>query len=97
MSSPAVTVLEALEAQLYARKGGDAQSSYTASLYAKGVDGIAKKIGEESAEVIIAGKNGAADEIAWEVGDLLYHTLVLLEASGVPLEAIYAELIKRRK
>ena len=73
------------------------EGSYTAKLLSGGIDRIAKKVGEESAEVIIAAKNGAPSEIAWEVGDLLYHTLVLLEATGVPLDAIYEELIKRRK
>ncbi len=63
----------------------------------EGIDRIVKKIGEEAAEVVIAGKNGAPTEIAWEVADLLYHTLVLLEATGVPLDDVYAELIKRRK
>ena len=90
-------VLAELAAVIAQRNRDRPDGSYTAKLLSEGVDRIAKKIGEEAAEVIIAGKNGAAPEIAWEVADLLYHTLILLEATGVPLDAVYAELVKRRK
>lgn len=73
------------------------EGSYTTSLFRSGVDTILKKIGEESGEVIIATKNHKPDEIAWEVSDLLYHMLVLLENEGVPLSAIAAELERRGK
>jgi phosphoribosyl-ATP pyrophosphohydrolase/phosphoribosyl-AMP cyclohydrolase len=79
------------------RRGADPATSYTAKLLAGGVDRIGKKIGEEATEVVIAAKNGARAEIAWEVGDLLYHTIVLLEACGVPLDAIGEELLRRAK
>lgn len=90
-------VIEELAAVIAQRNRERPEGSYTAKLLAEGIDRIAKKIGEEAAEVIIAGKNGVREEIAWEVGDLLYHTLVLLESTGVPLTAIYDELVKRRK
>jgi phosphoribosyl-ATP pyrophosphohydrolase/phosphoribosyl-AMP cyclohydrolase len=69
--------------------------SYTARLLEGGADRILKKVGEEAGEVIIAGKNHDRKEIAWEVADLLYHTLVLLEAEGVELADVAAELQKR--
>jgi phosphoribosyl-ATP pyrophosphohydrolase/phosphoribosyl-AMP cyclohydrolase len=90
-------VLEELAAVIAQRNRDRPEGSYTAKLLSEGIDRIVKKIGEEAAEVVIAGKNGAPTEIAWEVADLLYHTLVLLEATGVPLDDVYAELIKRRK
>jgi phosphoribosyl-AMP cyclohydrolase / phosphoribosyl-ATP pyrophosphohydrolase len=95
--SPGPEVLEELAATIAQRNRDRPEGSYTAKLLTEGIDRIVKKIGEEAAEVIIAGKNASREEIAWEVGDLLYHTLVMLEATGVPLDAIYAELVKRRK
>ena len=58
---------------------------------------IAKKVGEESAEVIIAAMKGNTDEIRYESADLIYHLLVLLAASGMAPEEVYRELRKRRK
>jgi phosphoribosyl-ATP pyrophosphohydrolase/phosphoribosyl-AMP cyclohydrolase len=72
------------------------EGSYVAGLLKSGIDRIAKKVGEESAETIIAAKNGAHDEIVWEVADLWFHSLVLLEATGVPVEDLWAELARRR-
>jgi phosphoribosyl-ATP pyrophosphohydrolase/phosphoribosyl-AMP cyclohydrolase len=69
--------------------------SYTVKLLDGGVDRIGKKIGEEAAEVIIAAKNAAPDELAWELSDLLYHSLVLLAQQGVEIEAIWEELRRR--
>lgn len=95
MSAPASQILEALDAQLLARKGADAASSYTASLYAKGVDGIAKKVGEEAAETIIAAKNPDDAALVYEVADLWFHTLVLLTHRGLSSQAVLAELARR--
>ncbi len=89
--------LDHLGATIAARRGASPESSYTAKLLAGGVDRIAKKVGEEATEVVIAAKNGAPDEIAWEVADLFYHTLVLLEERGVSLESVGAELLRRAK
>jgi phosphoribosyl-ATP pyrophosphohydrolase/phosphoribosyl-AMP cyclohydrolase len=69
--------------------------AYTTKLLDGGVDRIGKKIGEEAAEVIIAAKNNAPDELTWEVADLLYHTLVLLQKQELPLDAIWSELRRR--
>ena len=73
------------------------EGSYTTYLFDKGIDKILKKVGEESAETIIAAKNGDADQFVGEVSDLIYHLLVLLVARGANLDAIRDELAKRRK
>lgn len=68
------------------------EGSYTARLLEAGTDKILKKIGEEAGEVLIAAKNHRKEEIVWEVADLLYHTLVLLQAEGVRLSDVAVEL-----
>jgi phosphoribosyl-ATP pyrophosphohydrolase len=88
-------VLGELAGILEARKGSPPESSYTASLYAGGVDAILKKIGEEAAEVIIAGKAGERDAIIHETADLWFHTLVLLASAGLAPADILAELKRR--
>jgi phosphoribosyl-ATP pyrophosphohydrolase/phosphoribosyl-AMP cyclohydrolase len=69
--------------------------SYTAKLLRGGVDRIGKKIGEEAAEVIIAAKNGSPAELTYEMADLIYHSLVLLENQGVTPEDVWRELERR--
>ena len=71
------------------------ENSYTVKLLEGGIDRILKKVGEEAGEVIIAAKNHRPEEISWEVADLLYHTLVMLEAEGVSLSMVARELEKR--
>lgn len=71
------------------------QGSYTTYLFEQGIDKIGKKIGEESAEVIIAAKNGDPEPLAGEAADLLYHLLVLLQASNVPLDDVWNVLAQR--
>lgn len=70
--------------------------SYTNYLLAQGIDKILKKVGEESAEVIIAAKNDGTDELRYETADLLYHLLVLLEQKDLELSDVFAELSRRR-
>ena len=89
-------IMDELYAVISDRKQNPKEGSYTNYLFDKGVDKICKKIGEEAAEVIIAAKNNNADEIIYEVSDLLYHLNVLLVQSEIPLDSIYAELKKRR-
>jgi phosphoribosyl-AMP cyclohydrolase / phosphoribosyl-ATP pyrophosphohydrolase len=72
------------------------EGSYTVKMLDAGIDRILKKVGEESGEVIIAAKNHSKEEIAWEVADLLYHTLVMLELEGVSLGRVGAQLRGRR-
>lgn len=69
--------------------------SYVTRLLEGGVDRIAKKVGEEATEVVIAVKNADAAEIRWEAADLLFHLLVLLRASGTPVSDVEAELARR--
>jgi phosphoribosyl-ATP pyrophosphohydrolase/phosphoribosyl-AMP cyclohydrolase len=79
------------------RKANPVEGSYTAKLFAGGVDRIGKKIGEEATEVVIAAKNADTNELVWETADLLYHALVLLAERGVALDEIGAELSRRAK
>ena len=79
------------------RKAHPVAGSYTAKLFAGGVDRIAKKIGEEATEVVIAAKNDDRAELVWETADLFYHTLVLLAERGVALDEVGAELSRRAK
>lgn len=88
-------VLRKLEAVLEQRKSANANESYVSSLYTKGLDEILKKIGEESAEVIMASKDGNQDKIVHEVADLWFHTLVLLRHKDIEIDKIQQELSKR--
>ncbi len=87
----------ALARTIAARKLHPVEGSYTAKLFAGGVDRIGKKIGEEATEVVIAAKNADRAELVWETADLLYHTLVLLAERGVALDEVGAELSRRAK
>ena len=80
---------------LESRKQADPDSSYVASLYHKGLDTILKKIGEESAETIIAGKGGDEEQIIYEMADLWFHSLVLLAHKGLSAEQVLQELDRR--
>ena len=71
------------------------EGSYTTKLLAGGMDRILKKVGEEAGEVLIAAKNGVTGEVAWEVADLVYHLLVMLEAGNVSLDEVAQELQRR--
>ncbi|MGK0466328.1 phosphoribosyl-ATP diphosphatase [Clostridium sp.] len=79
------------------RKGNPIEGSYTSYLFEEGLDKILKKIGEESAEVIISAKNDDQKEIVLEISDLFYHTLVLMALKGIKVEDIVEELETRRK
>jgi len=87
--------VNALAAVIAERKRSPAPGSYTAKLFAGGVDRIGKKIGEEATEVVIAAKNADRGELVWETADLLYHTLVLLAERGIALDEVGAELTRR--
>jgi phosphoribosyl-ATP pyrophosphohydrolase len=88
-------ILERLARILEERKGADPDRSYVASLYAKGLDAILKKIGEEATETVMAAKDGAPERIVSEVADLWFHTLVLLAQQGLGPDAVLAELDRR--
>ncbi|MDJ0693651.1 bifunctional phosphoribosyl-AMP cyclohydrolase/phosphoribosyl-ATP diphosphatase HisIE [Mastigocoleus sp. MO_188.B34] len=79
------------------RRDNPSEDSYTCKLFKGGDNKILKKIGEESAEVVMAFKDDEPDEIAGEVADLLYHTLVALAHHQVDIKAVYRKLQERRK
>jgi len=89
------TILDAVYLVVQERKNNPTEKSYVASLYAKGLDKILGKIGEEATEVAVAGKGGKVDEVVSEVADLWFHTLVLLSYYDLPPQQIYAELERR--
>ena len=94
-STQDATILERLFLVIEDRKGGDPASSYTAKLLAEGRIKIAKKLGEEATETVIAATAGTKAEIARESADLLYHLLVLWAASGVKPAEVWSELARR--
>ena len=88
-------VLKSLYAVIEQRKTSPVEGSYTCYLFEKGIDKILKKVAEECGETLIAAKNGAAEQTVSEIADLLYHTLVLMSAQNIPLEALTEELSRR--
>ena len=91
------SVLDQLHELIQSRERERPSNSYTTYLFDEGLDKILKKVGEESAETIIAAKNQDPERVISEVADLMYHLLVLLVARGVSLEEISKELGQRRK
>lgn len=89
-------VLLALAEELETRKGASADSSYVASLYAKGRNHMLKKLGEEATETVIAGAAGTDRELVAETADLWFHTMVLLAHRGLGPADVLAELERRR-
>ncbi len=88
-------VLQQLAQILEDRKQADPESSYVAKLYAKGLDAILKKIGEEATETVMAAKDGQADKIVYETADLWFHSLVMLAHLGLGPAEVLAELERR--
>lgn len=93
---PLGQTLEILAEVIHSRNLERPEGAYTTYLFEKGIDKILKKVGEESAESIIAAKNNSPEEIRSEVSDLFYHLLVMLEDRGVSLNAISQELLGRQ-
>jgi phosphoribosyl-ATP pyrophosphohydrolase len=87
--------LEQLNQRVLERAGASPDGSYTAKLIAKGVERCAQKLGEEAVEAALAAATGNKAGLAAEAGDVLFHLLVLLRASGVGLETVMAELEQR--
>ena len=88
-------ILERLEAAIAERRGADPGSSYVASLNAKGLDAILKKVGEEATEAVIAAKGGSREAVVHETADLIFHCLVMLAWHGVKVADVLAELERR--
>ena len=92
---PPAFAYEDLMAMLRGRKETPKEGSYTTYLFEKGVDKILKKVGEETTEVIIAAKDGDRPNTIYEIGDLMYHVMVLMVEMGISLDDIYREMASR--
>ena len=89
--------LEKLESVIADRKNNPLDGSYTASLFAKGINKIAQKVGEEAVELVIESKDDNKEKFLGEAADLLYHYLVLLQAKNYKLEDVVEVLAERHK
>ena len=89
-------ILKGLYEVVTERKANPQEGSYTCYLFEKGLDKILKKVGEECAETIIAAKNKDKDELSNEICDLIYHLMVMMAESEVPLESVMEILETRR-
>ncbi len=87
--------LQKLYEVVQGRKAEPQEGSYTCYLFDQGLDKILKKVGEESAETIIAAKNGESGQVVSEMSDLMYHLMVLLVQQDIPLSAVMEELDRR--
>ncbi|MCD9528726.1 bifunctional phosphoribosyl-AMP cyclohydrolase/phosphoribosyl-ATP diphosphatase HisIE [Photobacterium carnosum] len=96
-TQPALVFLHQLEQILTDRKGADPDSSYTASLYARGTKRISQKVGEEGVEVALAAASGDKAELVCESADLIYHLLVLLQDQNLTLEDVINKLKQRHQ
>ena len=88
-------ILDAIYRIILERKNNPTEQSYVASLYAKGLDKILGKIGEEATEVAVAGKGGDREQVVLEAADLIFHLLVLLGYYDLPPERVHTELRRR--
>jgi phosphoribosyl-ATP pyrophosphohydrolase len=88
-------VLDRLYVVIDSRKGADPNTSYTARLFSRGRQQIAKKLGEEAVEALIEGIRGDKPKLVGESADMLYHLLTLWAATGVKPRAVWAELARR--
>lgn len=95
-SSNNASILQELYSVISQRQKEMPEGSYTTYLFKEGIDKILKKVGEESAEVIIAAKNREKKEVIYETADLFYHLLVMMVEQGVDLTDVYQELRSRR-
>jgi phosphoribosyl-ATP pyrophosphohydrolase len=94
-SNPENDILQKLAEILEQRKLADPETSYVSKLYAKGLDTILKKVGEEATETVIAAKNGDPEQVIYEMADLWFHCLVLLAQQGLNPDAVLVELDRR--
>lgn len=91
-----INILQELYQVILSRQQEMPEGSYTSYLFQEGIDKILKKVGEESAEVIIAAKNREKSEVVYETADLIYHLLVMMVEQGVGVGDVLAELRSRR-
>ncbi len=88
-------ILNKLAAVIESRKGQSPDTSYVASLYAKGQDAVLRKVSEEATETVLAAKDGDPERIVHETADLWFHTLVMLAQQGLKPDDILVELERR--
>jgi phosphoribosyl-ATP pyrophosphohydrolase len=88
-------VLARLAQVIESRKGGDPDKSYVARLFHKGTDAILKKVGEEATEAVMAGKDGDASKIVYEIADLWFHSMIALAHFGLTPAQVLDELQRR--
>lgn len=88
-------ILDQLETVIAARRNAAPDSSYTASLYARGLPVIARKLGEEGVEAAVALLSGSDEELVGEAADIVFHLLVALQARGLSLADVRTELARR--
>jgi len=93
--SSALLFLSELQDFIYRRKEEMPEGSYTTSLFNKGINKIAQKVGEEALETVIEATNGTKEHLVYEASDLLYHLLVMLTEKGLRIEDVAAELQQR--
>jgi phosphoribosyl-ATP pyrophosphohydrolase/phosphoribosyl-AMP cyclohydrolase len=96
-AQPEISFITDLERLIASRKGADPKSSYTASLYASGIKRMAQKVGEEGVETALAATVQDLEELKNESADLIYHLLVLLQASDLSLSDVIGVLKERHK
>ena len=84
-----------LSQTIAARRSADPATSWVAKLHAQGLPVIARKLGEEAVETVVAALSGTRDELIAEAADTVFHLLVLLDARDVPLAEVLAELERR--
>lgn len=92
---PTAFSYEGLMEMLEGRKTNPKEGSYTTYLFEKGIDKMLKKVGEETTEVIIAAKDGDKPNTIYEIGDLMYHVMVLMLEMGISLDDIKKEMASR--
>ena len=90
------TIINELYDVILDRKANPVEGSYTNYLFAKGLDKICKKLGEEAIEVVISSLNGEKKDVVYEIADLQYHLMVLMAEKGISPEDVYEELKSRR-
>mgnify|MGYP000044738166 CR=1 FL=1 len=88
--------LKNLYETVLSRRDSHTEGSYTCYLFEQGLDKILKKCGEEATEMVIAAKNPDAEELKYEIADLLYHTMVLMVECGLDWNDVMKELVNRR-
>ena len=92
-----VMFLKYLQSFIERRRMEMPEGSYTTSLFQKGVNRMAQKVGEEAVETVIEATNGTEDRLVYEAADLIYHLMVLLTSKGLRIEDLARELKKRHK